>query len=232
MERLPGQPLTKASLFSIRRILLEMQLKLHALDADVLLQALAREDLASVAAGGPALGREAMTVDGYLASSSGGSGAAGFTDWLAPSRGSSSIARPSQSVVSSVTETFTRRTSWSPAVSRHGRHRLAERDDCRPCIRRGLDQDDPEHDARGSAGTSRDPSVDRGRDSPRHGQTLRERLSAAAALDPTALVLLRGVVLHALARPHDRESLAVAAEVRSTRSMPRRSENGWRRDSA
>jgi aminoglycoside phosphotransferase (APT) family kinase protein len=66
MERLPGQPLTKAGLWSIRRILLEMQLKLHALDADVLLQALAREDLASVAAGGPALGREAMTVDGHL----------------------------------------------------------------------------------------------------------------------------------------------------------------------
>jgi len=66
MERLSGEPLTKAGLFSVRRILLEMQLRLHALDADALLQALAREDLASVAAGGPALDRETMTVDGYL----------------------------------------------------------------------------------------------------------------------------------------------------------------------
>jgi aminoglycoside phosphotransferase (APT) family kinase protein len=34
MERLSGEPLTKAGLFSVRRILLEMQLRLHALDAD------------------------------------------------------------------------------------------------------------------------------------------------------------------------------------------------------
>jgi aminoglycoside phosphotransferase (APT) family kinase protein len=67
MERLPGEPLTKAGLWSVRRILLDMQLRLHVLDADALLHALAREDLASVAAGGPALGWEAMTIDGYLA---------------------------------------------------------------------------------------------------------------------------------------------------------------------
>jgi aminoglycoside phosphotransferase (APT) family kinase protein len=67
MERLPGNPLTKAGLFNVQRILLDMQLRLHALDADALLQALAREDLASVAAGGPSLGWETMTIDGHLA---------------------------------------------------------------------------------------------------------------------------------------------------------------------
>jgi len=67
MERLPGGPLTKAGLFNVRRILLDMQLRLHALDADTLLQALAREDLASVAAGGPSLSWETMTIDGHLA---------------------------------------------------------------------------------------------------------------------------------------------------------------------
>ena len=66
MERLSGEPLIKAGLGNIRRILLDMQLRLHALDADTLLQALAREDRASVSAGGPALGWGAMTIDGHL----------------------------------------------------------------------------------------------------------------------------------------------------------------------
>ena len=66
MEHLPGEPLTKAGVFEIRRVLLGMQLRLHALDADVLLRALEREDLASVAAGSPALGRETMTLGGLL----------------------------------------------------------------------------------------------------------------------------------------------------------------------
>ncbi len=66
MERLPGKALTEAGVFRIRRLLLEMQLRLHALDADVLLRALEREDMASAAAGGPALGRDAMTLGGHL----------------------------------------------------------------------------------------------------------------------------------------------------------------------
>src|SRR5262245_8117729 len=88
MERLPGEPLTKAGLFKVRRILLDMQLRLHALDADTLLQALEREDLASVSAGGPALGWETMTVDGYLArleqrvAGGGLAGLAGAFAWL------------------------------------------------------------------------------------------------------------------------------------------------------
>jgi aminoglycoside phosphotransferase (APT) family kinase protein len=86
MERLPGEPLTKAGLFNVRRILLDMQLRLHALDADTLLQALAREDLASVSAGGPSLGWETMTVDGYLARLEqrvGGGGLAGLVAAIA-----------------------------------------------------------------------------------------------------------------------------------------------------
>jgi aminoglycoside phosphotransferase (APT) family kinase protein len=67
MERRPGHALSESPLFSIRRILLEAQLELHALDADVLLRALAREDLASRAAGGPALEPDLMAVGWHLA---------------------------------------------------------------------------------------------------------------------------------------------------------------------
>jgi aminoglycoside phosphotransferase (APT) family kinase protein len=67
MERLPGKPLTEAGLFRIGPVLLEVQLRLHALDADVLLQELTREERASTAAGGPPLNRDAMTVGGHLA---------------------------------------------------------------------------------------------------------------------------------------------------------------------
>ena len=67
MERLPGEPLTKSGLFTVRRILLDMQWRLHALDSEALLQALARADRVSVSTGGPALGWETMTIDGHLA---------------------------------------------------------------------------------------------------------------------------------------------------------------------
>lgn len=67
MDHLPGEALTRTGVFHMWRVLLEMQLRLHALDADVLLRALEREDLASRAAGGPALGRETVTLGGHLA---------------------------------------------------------------------------------------------------------------------------------------------------------------------
>jgi aminoglycoside phosphotransferase (APT) family kinase protein len=82
MERLPGEALTRAGVFRMRRILLHMQQRLHDLDADVLLRALEREDLASVAAGGPPLGRETMTLGGQLAQL-GGRVARGRLDGLA-----------------------------------------------------------------------------------------------------------------------------------------------------
>jgi aminoglycoside phosphotransferase (APT) family kinase protein len=67
MERLPGKPLIEARLSEIGRVLVEMQVRLHALDADVLLRTLAREDLAATVAGAPAIGRDRMTLDGHLA---------------------------------------------------------------------------------------------------------------------------------------------------------------------
>jgi aminoglycoside phosphotransferase (APT) family kinase protein len=67
MERLPGMPLIEAGVLAIGRVLVEMQLRLHALDAETLLRALAREDLASTLAGAPPIGRERMTLEGYLA---------------------------------------------------------------------------------------------------------------------------------------------------------------------
>ena len=67
MERLPGKPLIEGRLSDIGRVLVEMQVRLHALDADVLLRTLAREDLAATVAGAPAIGRDRMTLEGYLA---------------------------------------------------------------------------------------------------------------------------------------------------------------------
>lgn len=67
MERLAGMPLIEAGLFAISRVLVEMQLRLHALDAEPLLRALAREDLASTLAGAPSIGRDSMTLEGRLA---------------------------------------------------------------------------------------------------------------------------------------------------------------------
>src|SRR5262249_37630251 len=45
---------------------LDTQLRLHALDAGALLRALEREDSSAVASGGPAPGRETMTLGGHL----------------------------------------------------------------------------------------------------------------------------------------------------------------------
>jgi aminoglycoside phosphotransferase (APT) family kinase protein len=67
MERLPGKALTEAGLTTIGRVLVEMQSRLHALDADVLLRALEREDRASTASGGLSLDPGMMTFGGHLA---------------------------------------------------------------------------------------------------------------------------------------------------------------------
>lgn len=67
MERLPGKALTGSGLTTIGRVLVEMQSRLHALDADVLLRALEREDRVSTASGGISLDPGMMTVGGQLA---------------------------------------------------------------------------------------------------------------------------------------------------------------------
>ena len=67
MERMPGKVLTEAGLYTIGRVLVEMQSRLHALDADVLLRALEREDRASTASGGLSLDPGLMTLGGQLA---------------------------------------------------------------------------------------------------------------------------------------------------------------------
>ena len=59
MERLPGRPLLDVRRTGIGSLLAELQLRLHALDAEVLLQALDRE--------GPPISREAATFEGHLA---------------------------------------------------------------------------------------------------------------------------------------------------------------------
>src|SRR5262245_4775347 len=67
MERLAGRPLLDARWLGVASAMVEMQTRLHALDAEVLLQALDREGQASSLAGGPAISREAVTFDGHLA---------------------------------------------------------------------------------------------------------------------------------------------------------------------
>lgn len=59
MERLPGRPLFAERRLGVASTLVATQLRLHALDADVLLEAFDR-------AGSP-LGRELVTVEGFLA---------------------------------------------------------------------------------------------------------------------------------------------------------------------
>lgn len=59
MERLAGRPLLDVRRIGIASVLAEMQLRLHALDAEVLLQALDRE--------GPPISREVATFEGHLA---------------------------------------------------------------------------------------------------------------------------------------------------------------------
>ena len=67
MERLPGKSLLQARFFNISRVLVETQLRLHALDAEVLLRALDQEGLAASAAGAPTISRDMVTLDGHLA---------------------------------------------------------------------------------------------------------------------------------------------------------------------
>jgi aminoglycoside phosphotransferase (APT) family kinase protein len=66
MERLAGRPLLNARRLGIASVLVELQLRLHALDAEVLLQALDREGQASSRVGAPPISREVVTVEGHL----------------------------------------------------------------------------------------------------------------------------------------------------------------------
>jgi aminoglycoside phosphotransferase (APT) family kinase protein len=59
MERLAGRPLLAARRIGVAPVLAEMQVRLHALDAEVLLRALDRE--------GPPITREVATFEGHLA---------------------------------------------------------------------------------------------------------------------------------------------------------------------
>lgn len=67
MERLAGRPLLDARRLGVASVLVEMQLRLHALDAEVLLEALDREGQASSTPGGPPISREVVTFEGHLA---------------------------------------------------------------------------------------------------------------------------------------------------------------------
>jgi aminoglycoside phosphotransferase (APT) family kinase protein len=67
MERLAGRPMLDARRLGVASVLVEMQLRLHALDAEVLLQALDREGQASSTAGGPPISREVASFEGHLA---------------------------------------------------------------------------------------------------------------------------------------------------------------------
>ena len=67
MERLAGRPLLSAQPFSVISVLVEMQLRLHALDAEVLLEALDREGRETNATDGPSIDRELVTFEGHLA---------------------------------------------------------------------------------------------------------------------------------------------------------------------
>ena len=67
MERLPGIPLLQARYLNLSRVLVETQLRLHALDAEALLRAMDEEGWDSRAAGGPAISREMITIEGHLA---------------------------------------------------------------------------------------------------------------------------------------------------------------------
>jgi aminoglycoside phosphotransferase (APT) family kinase protein len=67
MERLAGQPLLDAGWLRVAPVLVEMQLRLHRLDAEVLLQALDHEGQTSSMASGPPISREVVTFEGHLA---------------------------------------------------------------------------------------------------------------------------------------------------------------------
>src|SRR4029453_10998452 len=66
MERLAGRPLLNVKWLGVASVLVELQLRLHALDAEVLLQALDREGQASGRIGAPPISREAVTLEGHL----------------------------------------------------------------------------------------------------------------------------------------------------------------------
>ena len=67
MERLPGSPLLQARYLNLSRVLVEAQLRLHALDAEALLRAMDDEGRDSRATGGPAISRDVITLEGHLA---------------------------------------------------------------------------------------------------------------------------------------------------------------------
>jgi aminoglycoside phosphotransferase (APT) family kinase protein len=67
MERLAGRSLLDARWLGIASVLVEMQLRLHALDPEVLFQALDREGQAWSQAGGPPISRQVVTFEGHLA---------------------------------------------------------------------------------------------------------------------------------------------------------------------
>ena len=67
MERLPGAPLLQARYLNLSRVLVETQLRLHALDAEALLRAMDEEGRDSLGAGGTTIGRETITIDGHFA---------------------------------------------------------------------------------------------------------------------------------------------------------------------
>src|SRR5207247_9282070 len=67
MQRWPGRPLLDAQRLGVASVLVEMHLRLHALDAEVLLLALDREGQTSSAAGEPPISRELVAFDGHLA---------------------------------------------------------------------------------------------------------------------------------------------------------------------
>jgi aminoglycoside phosphotransferase (APT) family kinase protein len=66
MERLAGRSLLNARWLGIASVLVELQLRLHALDAEVLLQALDHEGQASSRGGAPPISREVVTLEGHL----------------------------------------------------------------------------------------------------------------------------------------------------------------------
>src|SRR5881296_1582875 len=65
MERLAGRPLLDAQRLGVASVLVEMQLRLHALDAEVLLLALDREGQTSSAAGEPPISRELVAFSDH-----------------------------------------------------------------------------------------------------------------------------------------------------------------------
>jgi len=67
MERLPGAPLLQARYLNLSGVLVETQLRLHALDAEALLRAMDDEGRDSRAGGGPAISRDLITLEGHLA---------------------------------------------------------------------------------------------------------------------------------------------------------------------